>query len=214
MPGTTLSPSSAWRTRMHAGKWRAQHGIAEYDFRHVQRRLGAFDVRRRQIDIAFRHLFKRLIARQRGGRLFLGGQREIAGLHRSGLPQPKRLLARRIDGFFRKVGLVVADGLSCCGDRLLDGGDWRDWTSSAASAMTNLLAVIGIVHAGQQGSGLDGRAFVEWQQHDAGLDGLEAQKALMSLDIARHQQRVGRLRRTKPAGQRAAAQDKDQRPHH
>ena len=53
-----------------------------------------------------------------------------------------------------------------------------------------LLTVIRIIDAGQQRAGLDPLAFVERQFHNAGLNGFEAENALVGFDIAGEKNRL------------------------
>ena len=179
--------------------------------RQLERGFCAFDIRRGEIDVAFRDLLESLIAGKSGRGLLLGGDRQIAGLHRSRLLEPQGLLAFGVDVFFRKVGAIIDDGLSGCRNGLLHGGLLAQLGFQRCRSDDDLLAIVRIIHTRQHCTGFCGRAFIEGQKHDSGLNGLEAQYALMGLDVSGNQERIGWRARAEPAAQRAATQNEQKK---
>jgi len=86
--------------------------------------------------------------------------------------------------FFQQFKLIAGDGLSCCCEAALADGNLLPGNRLRCQVHLQLLLVQPVIHPRQHRASLDRHTFIEWQVRNRSLDTVEAQHALVGLDVA------------------------------
>ena len=158
--------------------------VAEDDLRHLQVRACGVDVGDREGDSLVGGSLERLVALERRSRLFERRVRDVAGVDGARALGEKGLRAAEFELSQRDVRFVADDRLSRRLDILFGDVELPHLGVDRRLRDRDLLLVVGVVDAGEQGSRFHPRALVERKFDNARLHGFEAHDALVRLDVA------------------------------
>ncbi len=201
--------------RHHPVEGRRQRGVGEDDVREPHRLVGAMDGRLGRLHVALGGGDQRTVPFEHGAALLERGFGLVE--HRGG---DEALLtqigvAPQIEPMLGLHRLVGQHGLARGHQRLAGSIELAGLKRTVRLRNHDLLPVIGIIQPCHDGTLLHPLAFVEGQFDDARLDRLEAQDALVRLDVARQGQFMMSARRqsrprARPDGVADARADQDQ----
>ena len=188
----------------HAVEWRRQGGVAVNDARQRKRLLAAFHAGLGHLDIAIGHGLEGAVALERCRCLLE---------HGIGLVQRRRgeeplfaqcKVATVVQVSLAQFGFVDSNRPARGFEALAGCIQLPLLKSKAGLGDQDLLAVVGIVNRGKQGSLFYPLALVERQLDNARLHGLEAEHAFMRFDVAGQEERIVVARGVQPGEDRLA----------